>query len=106
MLANKINTLSGIPENAIKQLDKYLKYIHSHDIVLQMDKGENVFELELFEGTLYLTLDDSSVKYKFVPNKEFEDIVVQSIINKSDKLLNAATDKLKLILSHTYKDIL
>lgn len=62
-------------------------------------------QLDLIEGTLYIKLDNDTVKYKFIPNSEFNDIVKNTILERKSKLMNVSLDKIQSYLSHTYKDM-
>lgn len=106
-LDKNLSTLTSLPEETIGYLNKYLKYIHSHEIATQaIEKGGNIFELQLFEGTLLLQVEDDNVKYKFIPSEDFNEIVVDTILNKKSLLISDMTDKLKYLLSKAYKDVL
>ena len=80
--------------------------LHSHIIVEQIIAGKDIIELEVFEGKIVLQLIDDCVKYKFIPNDDFNKLVVSSILEKKDSLVINVTDKLKFQLLNAYKDIL
>ena len=102
----KLSDLSTIPIWAIDKFDDYMKLVYSNDIVSKRKEKEQIIELDIFEGKLYIKLEDDNVKYKFIPSKEFDKVVRDSIIKKENKLLTAVSQKLKQALVTTYKDIL
>lgn len=103
-----ISKLSTIPVKSIEQLSRYINSIHSHDLVTQMmdDKSTNIFEIQLFEGTLMLQVIDDSIKYKFIPNEEFSKVILDTILSKKSLLVNDLDKKLQRILQKAYKDVL
>lgn len=103
-----ISKLSTIPVKSIEQLSRYINSIHSHDLVTQMmdDKSTNIFEIQLFEGTLMLQLIDDNIKYKFIPNEEFSKVILDTILSKKSLLVNELDKKLQRILQKAYKDVL
>lgn len=103
-----ISKLSTIPVKSIEQLSRYINSIHSHDLVTQMmdDKSTNIFEIQLFEGTLMLQLIDDNIKYKFIPNEEFSKVILDTILSKKSLLVNDLDKKLQRILQKAYKDVL
>ena len=105
-LNKKISTLSTIPEWAIDKFQKYINLVHSHDIVEQIFENKDVFEIDLWEGKLYIKLEDDALKYKFIPSEDFNEIVKTSIIKKKSRLVDSVTDKLKTAITNTYKDII
>lgn len=104
-IETKLSKLSTIPDKSLRQLHKYIDAMHSHDIVTQLIEQKELIELELFEGKLYIQLVDDNIKYKFIPNEKFEELVTKSIIDKKSTLVEEASNKLKAILTKTYKDI-
>lgn len=107
-LENKLSTLSTIPEKALVKLHSYINRVHSHDIVTQVIENKDLIELEIFEGTLYISIDreTDSVKYKFIPNDEFNKLVVKSIVDEDSVLISEVSAKLKNALVNTYKDLI
>lgn len=108
MSINKdLSTLTTLPEETIEYLSKYMKYVHSHEIATQMlENGGNIYELTLFEGTLFIKIENDNVSYKFVPSDKFNEIVVDTILNKKSLLVDDMADKLKNVLMKAYKDVL
>ena len=105
-IEEKLSDLTTIPLDSIEKIGDYLQTIHSHDIVTQMLADKDVLELDLFEGKLYLAIEDDNVRYKFVPSEEFGELVLNSILNKDSKLLSRVTEKLKNSLINWRKDLL
>lgn len=105
-LDENLSILTTLSEDNIKYLSKYLKYVHSHEIATQMLKGENVFKLDLFEGSLVLKIEDDNVRYKFIPNEQFNQIVVDTILNKKSLLIEDMSNKVKNIFAKAFKDVL
>ena len=103
-----ISKLSTIPVKSIEQLSRYINSIHSHDLVTQMmdDKSTNIFEIQLFEGTLMLQVIDDNIKYKFIPNEEFSKVILDTILSKKSVLVKDLDKKLQRILQKAYKDVL
>lgn len=105
-IEKKLSDLSTVPERSLERFHYFINLIHSQDIVTQIVAGKKVFELEIFEGRLYIKLDDDDLKFKFVPNEEFIKLVKNSIKEKKSELVEAVTDRLKNTLLNTYKDVL
>ena len=107
-LENKLSTLSTIPEKALVKLREYLNRVHSHDVVTQLIEDKDLIELDIFEGTLYITVDkiNDTIKYKFIPNDEFNKIITKSIVEEESLLIAEVSTKLKSALVNTYKDLI
>lgn len=105
-IEKKLSDLTTVPLESFEKIKDYLETIHSHDIVTQLLADKTLLELEIFEGKIYLQLEDDTVKYKFVPNERFSELVLNSILNKDSKLLSKVTEKLKKSLITWRKDLL
>lgn len=97
-LKDKISQLTTVPVEHLDRLNNYINLIHSNDVVEEMLNNKDVIELSIFEGTILIKLEDDAIKYKFIPNKEFDELIVETVLNKKSKLLNVAVDKLKKAL--------
>lgn len=105
-IVKKINQLTTIQESTLNKINDILYYIYSNDIIEQLlENPSGPIELELFEGSLYLYLEDDTVKYKFIPNNAFESVLIESITKKKNLLAEKLSDKLKSRLITIYKDI-
>lgn len=104
-LIDKLSSLTTIPKLHLNKFKTSLLKIYSNDVYTK-SMDNNIVELELFEGTLLITLEDDCVKYKFIPNEDFDKLIKDSLLHKEDKLVIAALDRLKSAFINTYKDIL
>jgi hypothetical protein len=101
----KLSVLTTIPLNTFERLSSVINCVHSDTVVTQMVEGKDYFELDIIEGKIYVKLEDDVVRYKFIPNEEFDEIIKNSIITKRSKLVETSLDRLKRSLANTYKDI-
>lgn len=105
-LEKKLSVLTTIPEKNLQKLASYIDAVHSHDVATQLVEDDSVFELSTFEGTLYITLEDDIVKYKFIPNENFSKIIKSTLITKKSLLIEQVSKKLKESLMHWRKELL
>ena len=101
----KLSVLTTIPLTTFEKLEDVIESIHSDTIVTQIVEGKDFYKLDIIEGSIYVKLEDDNVKYKFVPNEKFNEIIKSSILSKHSKLVDTSLDRLKRSLVNTYKDI-
>lgn len=107
MLEENISAVTSLPENLVKNLSKYMPYIHSHSIATQLlSNNDNVFELEIFEGTIMIKLENDTIEYKFIPNESFAQVVRETILSNKSLLVDGISNKIKKLLEKAYKDVL
>ena len=105
-LEKKLSDLTIIPEKDLKKLTSYIDAVHSHDVATQLVDDNTVFELNTFEGSLFITLEDDVLKYKFIPNENFAKIIKATLITKKSLLIERMSEKLKESLVHRRKELL
>ena len=105
-IINDINKLTTIPTSTLKDLQRSIYMIQSDEVVAQIKNDKVILELETFEGTIYISIVDDNIKYKFIPSDKFNEIIYNSIKTKESLLVKNAEEKIKEILIKTYKDIL
>lgn len=101
----KLSVLTTVPLVNLEKLNDVIDSVHSDDVVTQILEGKEYYELGTMEGTIYIRVENDIVKYKFIPNEKFDEIVKSSILNKRSKLIDTSLDRLKRSLVSTYKDI-
>lgn len=106
-LKEKISKLLSVPEEMIDRMSNVIHMIHSDDIVTEWkENGSSFYKLETFEGNIYITIDENDeLKYKFVPNVNFNRIIKETILTKNSKLIKFSLNRLRDSLINTYKDI-
>ena len=110
-LEKNLSVLTTIPEKALIKLHKHLNLIHSNDVVMELLKrdvehSDDPIGIETFEGTIYLTVEDDILKYKFIPSQEFNNLMIKSFVDRDSALVTEVNNALKNALCNTYKDIL
>lgn len=105
-IIEKLSTITTVPTNTYDHLNDVLNMVHSQDTFAQILEGKNPVEIETFEGTIYISRNDDTLQYKFVPNEAFIKVITDTYVNNKSYLIRVASDKLKRTLINTYKDIL
>jgi|LSQX01.2.fsa_nt_gb hypothetical protein len=104
-LIEDISKLTTIPDKVLNKLVSKSFYCISDIIEDAILENKKVVEIEIGIGTLYLELNSDNVRYKFIPNKELESAVKNTIVNKR----NLLQDTLEMILvnrvTDTYKEL-
>lgn len=104
-IKEKLSALVSTPVKSFNRIGNCLNYIHTADLFNEMQQGKEIYEIELFEGKLFIKAEDDKVKYKFVPNEEFNELMKKTIIDEKPALETVIVEKLREALEHTYKDL-
>lgn len=99
-------TLTNLPISLLKKLVNYTIYCICHNVHENSLKLNNVSEVDIGIGKLYILLEDETIQYKFIPSKFFEDNLVWTIRNNKSPLTKVAEEKLEEKIKETYKELL
>lgn len=105
-LEEELSTLTSVPIKVFDKLADYSYYIHSNNILTQLLNNANVFNLNLTEGVLTISLVDDKIYYKFTPNEKFTKVVRDTIVTKKSLLEKEVSAKLKSTLMNWKKELL
>lgn len=100
-----LSTLTTIPEKALNKLGQKIIYCVCEAIQEDLIQENDITELDLGIGILYIKQDGNQAKYKFVPSDNFN----KSVVNTYAKKLNLLEDILNISLTkqfiEVYKDL-
>lgn len=101
-----ISKLTTIPDNVLNKLVNKAFYCISDIIEDALLEQKKVVDIEIGIGTLYIELNSDTVRYKFIPNKELESVVKNTVVNKRNLLQDTLEMTLVNRVTDTYKDLL
>lgn len=105
-LINDLSSLTTIPESALNKLQSKVHLIYYDKIIEDIKANKYPYELDISIGKLYIYNDEEVIKYKFIPNLEFETDLLNMINNKWNPLKEILEKTLVNKITHTYKDII
>lgn len=103
-LIEDLSVLTGVSKYNLIDLANLSVDVISHDINESILQHESVTEINIGIGTLLITNQDNSIKYKFIPSKTLENNVYNSY-QKQDTLELKVDKVLGERINKTYKDL-
>lgn len=103
-LIKDLSCITEIKESLLQNLIKYSNLIISHDIVETLCNKEKITKIDIGIGYLYITNDNSIIKYKFIPSEKLEKTVIDSYNHKNElsiKIENSLSEK----INNSYKEL-
>lgn len=104
ILAN-LTKLTNLTTQNIKNIENIISYCISDCIINNINNGEDITEINSSLGSLYIKLEKDIIKYKFIPSKEFEEIVKDTYKNKLNLLDVNLENVLSKKLTETYTSL-
>lgn len=104
-LKKDLSAITNIDEVYISKLFDKLKWCISDGVSEAEYQNDDSLLCDLGIGKILLTIEQNSVKYKFIPSEELEDLVIKTILG--DVSFERAIEK-NLVgkITKVYKDLL
>lgn len=106
VLSSDLSVLTGVSEATIKKFIPLCNYVIGHTVHEQQCKSDELSEVDLGIGILKILVDDTHIKYRFVPDKELESMILQTIKTRRSPILTKLDCNLNDKLQKTYKELL
>lgn len=103
-IKNDLSTLTTINESVFTKLANKVEWCISDGIEKAIYIGDHQVEADLEIGTLLISFDNDSIKYKFKPSPKFEKTVTNTVVNEHNELVNNVEESLVAKLTNTYKN--
>lgn len=99
-----LSQLSNIPESNLRNINKQLSWIIIDSLNLSNEQDQ--VDIDLGIGTLLISNEGDSIRYRFKPSKELEQSILRYYEDGTNPLKSNLELKLGKKLLNTYKDIL
>lgn len=104
-LRKDLSALTNVDENYINKLFSKLKWCICDGVSEAEYTNDNSLSCDLGIGKILLTIEENSVKYKFIPSPELEEMVIKAIMG--DNTFESTLEKnLVNKITKVYKDLL
>ena len=105
-LIQDISKISTIPQSTLKKLQEKSQLLICNNISQSMLENSDVVQTDIGFGILYISYNDQQIKYRFVPNQKFQQMIKSTIKNKKSPLIVKIQDYLQKKITNAYKDLL
>ena len=103
-MKKELSTLTTINPNVLSKLfDKELWCI-SNAVEQAVANKDNLAEIDLEIGTLYIQIDEETIRYKFIPSPTLERAVINTVSYGHNSLIANLEQSLVNKITNTYKD--
>lgn len=106
VLVNDISNLTTLSVRLLEKLNKTSITIIGHAVYESLLEGGCDTHVDTGYGTLTIHVDAESIRYRFVPNKELERVVMKTVTTKTSPLKVALDKNLSDKLQNTYRELL
>lgn len=106
ILTDDLSTLTTISKSTFRSLMQKSFLLISHYIREAIQDNKSLVEIDIGIGTLYISIVEDNIKYKFIPSCALEKTIKQTLQEDESLLIQAIDAKLKDSIENTYKELL
>lgn len=101
-----ISFLTNVSEAVLKKLVTATSYAIGHAIHEGVREQQEIIILDIGIGELQVKIQNDLIKYKFVPDKSLENMIVRTVTTNTSPIAIQLDNNLKEKIDKAYKDIL
>ena len=105
-LNQDLSIITNVAKLALDNLSDKATECIAHAAAEMIICKETQCEIDIGIGLLYIKVEESNIKYKFIPHKELEELIASSIINKSSPITVKADKALGERIQNAYRCLL
>lgn len=104
-ILNDIADLTSLPKTLSKDIVPIMESAIAHRVLESTLTGESLTTVDLGIGMLYIKIEGTAVKYRFVPTKKMEEEVAKVLVTKTSPVERKLEQSLLNKLESAYKGL-
>lgn len=105
-LLQDLYILTDVQENVLKKFIPIAEYCIAHDVYESMCYRQEFAEIDIGIGTLVVKVDDDSIRYKFIPSENLENMMIEMTKTRKSPILSKLENNLQTKIEKAYKELL
>ena len=108
-MINLIEDTAKLTDVSSKTLLKFIpifNYSIGHAVHESCCARSTVTEIDLGYGELHIRIEDEGIRYKFIPSKELEKILVKTVTTKQSPIIDKIDKDLQEKIDLAYKELI
>lgn len=99
-----LSTITTIPYHTLQKLFEKFLWIICDSIEESCRSKQDYASIDIGIGTIDIAFDDDTVQYRFIPSRNLDDSIKDTIVNKNNPLVNNVEEALVKRIVNAYKD--
>lgn len=105
-LLEEVSVLTDVSEATLRKFIPIIDHCIGHLVYEGICEKQEIIEIDLEIGRIDVKVGHDGLKYKFIPSKELERLIVNSITTKSSPILTKLEKNLQDKIDKSYKELL
>lgn len=105
-LIKDVSLLTDVSENTLNKFIPICNHCIGHAIHESECLQNDITEIDLGFGELHIKVDEGCIKYRFIPSKELENILIKTVTQRTSPIILKLESNLQEKIDRTYKELL
>lgn len=105
-LINDLTNLTSIPEKFFEKLESNIMFSILQTLEEALINKSSECEIECGIGTLFISLEEEGLKFKFIPSKKLEKEIIKTVEQGKNSMEAVLTTNMVSTLEKTYRELL
>lgn len=105
-LIDDLVTLTDVSENTFKKFSNLTKYIIGHAVHEHDCENNDITIIDVEIGELHIKVSEGTVKYRFVPSKELDLMICNTVTSGVSPILTKLNNGLQEKIDKAYKELI
>lgn len=105
-IVEDISTLSNVSEKTLEKFIDIGDCCICHSILEEIQNKNDIVQIDIGIGELTIKIECSQIKYKFVPSKKLEKMIVTTVTTNESPIVSNIDKNLQEKIDRTYKELL
>ena len=105
-LIKDVSVLTDVNEHTLNKFIPICNHCIGHAIHESECLQEEITEIDIGFGELHIKVDEGAIKYRFIPSKELEKLLIKTITQHTSPILLKLESNLQEKIDRTYKELL
>lgn len=105
-LIDDLSVLCDVSDKTLRKFISKINYCIGHAVHEDECKREEITIIDLGYGELHIKHEQTSIRYKFIPSKELENTLIETVISKRSPMITKLENDLQEKIDRTYKELL
>lgn len=105
-LVEDVSKLTDVPDKTLDKFTGIIEYCIAHAICESCFNNNHITEIDVGFGEIHIKTDADGVRYRFLPSKNLEKMIVESIVNKRSPIIQKIDKSLQEKIDRAYKELI
>ena len=101
-----ISVLTDVSTNNLKKFVNVANFAIGHAVYESICSHDDIVSIDIGIGELRVKHEENKIYYKFIPSKDLEKLIVDTVVNGTSPMITKVDSKLQEKIDRAYKELI